>query len=82
MPKPKRLETPARRFRHRRAFWASWFSVRKVVSFRGTFEAESGGDSVTAMPILQKLRATGARDRISERKGVGENGNGARTVRH
>jgi len=39
--------TPARRFRHRRAFWASWFFIRNVLSFRGALAAESAGGSVS-----------------------------------
>jgi hypothetical protein len=42
----ERQETIARRFRHVRAFWASWFPIRYVVSFRGALAAESAGVSV------------------------------------
>ena len=42
----ERRRTIARHPRHRRAFWASWFSVRKAVSFRDALAAELPGFGV------------------------------------
>jgi hypothetical protein len=39
--------TPARRFRHHRAFWAMRFVLANILTFRGALAAESAGGSVS-----------------------------------
>ena len=52
--------TPARRFRHRRAFWALWFALANVLAFRKTPCGGIGGRQ-RLPPVLRRCSRVGRR---------------------